>query len=136
LRKNYDLREKKDMIPGMTITHKLRMNLISKLEIYFREKTIRINSLRTVNELFVFMWINGKAQAQHGWNDDLVISLTMALFVRDTALRLRQVGIDLTKRALSMAHKSVYTPQAVQSDMWRQKIGGNRPDEDLTWLVR
>lgn len=136
LRKNYDLREKKDMIPGMTITHKLRMNLISKLEIYFREKSLRVNSLRTVNELFVFMWINGKAQAQHGWNDDLVISLSMALFVRDTALRLRQVGIDLTKRALSRAHKTVYTAQTIQSDMWRQKIGGNRPDEDLTWLVR
>jgi intein/homing endonuclease len=135
LRKNYDLKNKKDMVPGMTLGHKIRMNLISKLEIYFREKAIIIHSIRTINELFVFLWINGKAQAQSGYNDDLVISLAMGLFVRDTALRLRQVGIDLTKRTLSKTHRSVYKPSRAGEDSWKMKLGGSNGSEDLRWLL-
>lgn len=135
LRKNYDLKSKKDMTPGMTIGHKIRMNLISKLEIYFREKSVNVRSLRTINELFVFMWINGKPQAQKGWNDDLVISLAMGLFVRDTALRLRQVGIDLTKRSIQNVHRSVYVPGRVDDKSWTMNVGAHRDEEDLRWLL-
>ena len=35
-----------------------------------------------------------------GYNDDLTMSFAMVIWVRDTALRLRQEGIDLTKQAL------------------------------------
>ena len=35
-----------------------------------------------------------------GYNDDLTMSFAIGLWVRDTALRLRQEGIDLTKKAL------------------------------------
>jgi hypothetical protein len=44
--------------------------------------------------------IKGKAQAQKGYNDDLVMSLGIAMYIRDTALRYRQRGIDITKSAL------------------------------------
>ena len=138
LRKNVDLKSKKDMTPGFTTSHKVRMNMISKLEIYFREyeqKSLKVRSLRTINELFVFLWINGKAQAQQGYNDDLVMSLSMALFVRDTALRLRQVGIDLTRRALSKSHKSVYTPGREGKRDWEMDLGGKKGREDLRWLL-
>lgn len=135
LRKNYDLKDKKDMIPGFTTGHKARMTIISKLEIYLRERAVNIRSVRTVNELFVFLWINGKAQAQSGYNDDLVMALGMALFVRDTALRLRQVGIELTKRAIATSYKSVYTPQRGGSEDWKMKLGGTKGTDDLRWLL-
>jgi hypothetical protein len=35
-----------------------------------------------------------------GYNDDLVMALAIGLWVRDTALRLRQEGIDLTRKQL------------------------------------
>jgi len=136
IRKNYDLKSKKDMVPGMTSSQKIRMNLISKLEIYFRERSVKIKSIRTINELFVFLWINGKAQAQRSYNDDLVISLAMGLFVRDTALRMRQVGIDLTKKALINGYRPVYTPQRDGVDKWKMDLGGNKGNEDLRWLLR
>ena len=41
-----------------------------------------------------------RAEAMRGYNDDLTMSLAIGLWVRDTALRLRQEGIDLTKQAL------------------------------------
>jgi len=35
-----------------------------------------------------------------GKNDDLVISLAIGLWIRDTALRLKSQGIELQKKAL------------------------------------
>ena len=135
LRKNYDLKNKKDMVPGFTTNHTTRMNMVSKLEIYFREKSIVVRDLRTINELFVFVWIRGKAQADSGFNDDLVSSLAMALFVRDTALRMREVGIELTRRALSTTQKSVYTPKTPTRNQWDMPLGGARENEDIRWLL-
>lgn len=136
IRKNIDLKNKKDMVPGFTTGHTARMNMVSKMEIYFRERTIIVPDIRTINELSVFLWINGKAQAQSGFNDDLISSLSIGLYIRDTALRLRQQGIELTRRAITHAHKSVYTPGRVGDDQWRMKTGGAKEDEDLRWLLR
>ena len=135
LRKNYDLRDKKDMVPGFTTTHMIRPVLISKLEMYLREKSPIFHSRRLLNELFVFVWLNGKPQSQKGYNDDLVMAFGMALYVRDTALRLRQQGIDLMKRALTHTHKSVYTPQRIGSGQWEMPVGGSGQKETLKWLL-
>ena len=40
-----------------------------------------------MQEMRVFVWKNGKAQAQDRYNDDLIMSCATALYVRDTALR-------------------------------------------------
>ena len=37
-----------------------------------------------------FIWKNNRAEAQSGYNDDLVMSFGIAMYIRDTALRLRQ----------------------------------------------
>ena len=63
------------------------------------------------------------------------------MWVRDTALRLRQEGIDLTKKALggigTATHGAVYggnaLPDNLENNPWKQKIGDN--EEDLTWLI-
>jgi hypothetical protein len=79
------------------------------------------------------MWINGKAQAQHGYNDDLVMALAMVLYLRDTALRMRQAGIELTKKSLQNTHKSVYKP--VNNNLvGKFKLPGGRGYESLDWL--
>jgi hypothetical protein len=133
LRKRYDLKNKKDMTPGFTFTHKIRGVLVSKLDHYFLEKSVIVRSDRTINELFVYMWINGKAQAQHGYNDDLVMALAMVLYLRDTALRMRQAGIELTKKSLQNTHKSVYKP--VNNNLvGKFKLPGGRGYESLDWL--
>jgi len=136
LRKNYDLHDKKDMTPGFTSSTKVRLNLISKLEMYFTDPNtpLDMKCLRTINELKTFMWINGKAQANKGGHDDLVMSLGMLLFVRDTALRLRSVGIELTKRTVDNIHRGVYTNQGRSSNnMWTMNTG--KDTEDMRWLT-
>lgn len=133
LMKRYDMKNKEDMVPGFTTTHTLRPVLISKLEIYMRERTPILRSSRLINELNVFMWINGKPQAQSGYNDDLVMPLCTFFYVRDTALRLRQMGIELIKESVQNIHKTVYKANQTSHPSWNQQIGRN--SESLKWLL-
>jgi hypothetical protein len=133
LRRAYDMASKEDMVPGLTTTTRIRPVLVSKLENYFREFGVLVRSVRLVNELKVFVWIGGKPQAQRGYNDDLVMSLAMALYVRDTSLRLHQMGIDLTKRAIQNVHRAVYKPENRLPNEWTVPVAGKR--ESIRWLV-
>ena len=112
--------------------------MISALEMYMREKTPIIRSKRLIQELLVFIWLNGKAQSQQGYNDDLVMAYAITLWLRDTALKLRQQGIDLNKRALSSFQKTnptIYTGNPNQANTgWNWNPGDG--DQDLTWLIR
>ena len=91
----------RNMVPGFSMTMKTRPLVIAKLEEYFREKSVIVRSNRLIDELFVFIYNNNKAEAMQGYNDDLVMSFAICLWVRDTALRLKQEGIDLQKKTLS-----------------------------------
>lgn len=136
LTKGYDLKNKSDMVPGFSTTSKTRPLTISKLETYLREKSPVIRSKRLIDELLVFIWNGSRAEAQRGYNDDLVMSFAIGLWIRDTALRLKQQGMDLSRKTLSHFGKSnsqgVYTIKSTQHDSWAWKTpGGN---ESLTWL--
>lgn len=142
LRKGYDLKSKDDMIPGFTTSTRSRPLIISKLELYMRqsiESRPIINSTRLIDELFVFVWNSGKAQARNGYNDDLVMSFAISLWIRDTALKLRTQGMELTKATLGGFTKtnSVYTPASfrnTKNDPFNMiNPYGNK--EDLKWLL-
>lgn len=133
IRKQYDMVGKEDMVPGFTITTKVRPVLISKMESYLRDKDVRIKSKRLINELYVFKWINGKPEAASGYNDDLVIAFAMGMYIRDTALRMRQHGMNLIRQTLQKTHKSVYKPTATTPSQWKHQVGKNK--ESLTWLL-
>lgn len=143
--------EDKKLVPGFSTNINTRKLVIAHLEQYFREKAIKIFSKRTLSELETFIWKNGKAQAMDGYNDDLIISLGIGLWVSATALRLRQEGIDLTRATLGKAtmNKSDETPvyktktanMAEQS--WRMPsrgggggFGSQGQTEDLRWLIQ
>jgi len=139
--------EEKKLVPGFSTNIKTRPLVIAHLEQFFREKAIDIFSARTFAELETFIWKNGKAQAMEGYNDDLVMSLGIALWVRDTALRLRQEGIELTRIAVEgmnrnkSDHAPVYKSQQAQvgQQAWKMKTGrngfGKDNYEDITWLL-
>ena len=137
LKKNYDMQDKTKMVPGVTTSSRTRPLMISALEMYMREGSPKIRSKRLIQELFVFIWLNGKAQSQQGYNDDLVMAYCIALWLRDTALRLRQQGIDLYKRALSQFQKTnpvIYTGKSgTQDSGWNWNPGDG--EQNLTWLL-
>lgn len=137
LRKNYDLKDKSQMVPGFTTSARTRPLMVSKIETYFREKSPIIHSRRTIEEMYVFIWNGQRAEAQRGYNDDLIMSMAIGLWVRDTALKLRQQGVDLTMRSLSHIGKSsnaVVKVGGFQNNTWEVK-GTNGQNHDLRWLL-
>jgi len=129
---NYDNPTK----PGFTTSSKTRPMLISKLDEYVRKKEVEIVDDRLIDELFTFIWLGQRAEAMRGYNDDLVISYAIALWVRDTALRLRQEGIELTKQSLNYMKKSstpVYSSNNISGgDPYKQVVNGE--EIDIRWL--
>ena len=133
--------EERGMKPGFSTTSKTRPLIISKLEQYIREKSVTIRSTRLIDELFTFIWNGNRAEAMRGYNDDLTMSLAISLWVRDTALRLRQEGIDLTKKTLGGIGQSTEGlvsgfggNESMDENPWKMKIGNT--NEDLTWLIK
>jgi hypothetical protein len=136
LAKGYDLKNKAQKVPGFSTTSKTRPLLISKLETYFREKSPVVHSRRLIDELLVFIWNGSRAEAQRGYNDDLVMAFGIALWVRDTAMRLYQQGIDLSRKSLNHFGKSsgVYTSTKDVQKSWNWE-SGDKDNNDLTWLI-
>jgi len=136
LKKGYDLKKKSQKVPGFSMTSRTRPLVISKLETYFRDKTPLIHSKRLVDELFTFVWLGHRAEAARGYNDDLVMSFATGLWMRDTALRLHQQGMDLNKKALGHFAKSkgLYTNTQETPKEWKWETG-DKENGDLKWLL-
>ncbi len=128
-------RMEKQLVPGFTVTQKTRPLIVSKLEEFFRERSVIVHSNRLIDELFVFIYNNNRAEAMRGYNDDLVMSFAMGLWIRETALRLRAEGIELQKKAMGSitSNQGVYTPKSNQGDKWTWEIGKQK--ESLEWLI-
>jgi hypothetical protein len=151
--------DEKKMTPGFTTSNKTRPLIISKLESYFRNKEVIVYSKRLIDELNVFIWksagVSLKAEAMTGYNDDLVMSLGIGLWIRDVALRLRKDSDTAVKSIISrigstskeQAGKNLTSfiksgaanPWGVHHNPWQMHVGGpgsqSKP-QDLTWLLR
>lgn len=129
--------QERGLVAGFSTTAKTRPLIISKLDEYFRERTVIVRSTRLIDELFTFIFINGRAEAMRGYNDDLVMAFSIGLWVRDTALRLRQQGVHLTKQALNgisvNVYDGMYGGSTTDIDPWKMRVGDEF--EDLSkWI--
>jgi len=128
------------LVPGFTQSSKTRPLVIAKMMEYVRDKSVTIFSKRLLQEMRVFLWKNGKPQAQVGYNDDLIMAFAIGLNVRDTALKLRQQGMDLTRAQLSSISNLnkkapvVYTPFSNGHNPY--KIDTPHGQEDISWLLK
>ena len=126
------------LTPGFTMSLRTRPLLINKGREYFGDHSVILRSKRLIEEMKVFIWRNGRAEAQSGYNDDLVMSYSIAMYVRDTALKNKQQGIELTKAAINnisrpSPHQGAYF--ASGKDNPYSMIVGNNQSEDISWLL-
>jgi hypothetical protein len=132
-------RDEKQMVAGFSQTSRTRPLIISALDTYMNDKDILIRSNRLIDELFTFIWNNGRAEAMKGYNDDLVMALAIGLWVRNTALRLRQEGIDLTKNMLNSTRVNQYDGMIstgyLNKNPYEMDLGKGEV-ENLNWLLR
>ena len=132
--------ERDKLVPGFTMSVRTRPLVIAKVIEYIREKGVTLQSKRLLGEMRVFVWKNGKPQAQTNYNDDLLISCATALYVRDTALRLRQQGMDLARAQLSSFQNLNAKNKAVMKSVGNQQnnpyiVDNGYGQEDISWLL-
>jgi len=126
-------------VPGFTNSVKTRPLVISKMESYIRDRHFIFRSKRLLEELRVFIWNHGKAQAQNGYNDDLVMSLGIGLFTRDTGVKFHQQGMDITRKSID----NISSTRLGYSNMASMPNGVANPyqidtpygTEDITWIL-
>jgi hypothetical protein len=133
-----DKMDKEQTVPGFTTSAKTRPLVISKMEAYIRERQFTFHSKRLLEELRVFIWMNGKAQAQNGYNDDLVMALGIGLFTRDTAMKFHSQAMDLSKQVIGGMTKTglngpIYNMPNGFQNPYQVEMGGQV--EDITWLL-
>lgn len=95
-----------NVTPGFNTSVKTRPLIIAKLDEMIRNNAIHINSPRLVRELEKFIWVHGRPEAQKGYNDDLVMALAIACWVRDTTLIVNQKDVQLNVAILNSMTRS------------------------------
>jgi len=125
----------KNMIPGFTTSAKTRPLIIEKMAEFARDGQLNINSIRLVEELFVFIFNNGKPEALTGYNDDLVMSLSILVWIRETALRIHSENLELLRQTVSQIDRNdgVYAVESDEDYGWKMPVGNKK--EDITWLI-
>jgi hypothetical protein len=131
------------LVPGFTMATKIRLNVIEKMRDYVENKHVVFRSIRLLDELKVFIWKNGKQQAMQGYNDDLVMSFAIGMFLRETSVRYKKAADSLTVSVMNSIGKSqadmgFYNSNSMNKDNpWNMKISAPGGDytQDLTWLV-
>lgn len=127
----------RQLVAGFSTTSRTRPLIISKLDEYLTAKSITIRSSRLIDELFVFIWKNSKAQAMQGYNDDLIMAFSISLWIRDTAIRLRQEGINITQKSLenfSTMTSGMYVGKDDGQNPYKISVGDY--EEDIRWLFK
>ena len=128
------------MTPGYTMSSSTRPIAVSKFQEAVRDKGLTLQSSRTVEEMKVFIWKNGRPEAQSNYNDDLIMAMAIACFLRDSSFKLRQSGMEMTKSMLN----SITSNSTTYSGGYSTNTNNNpykidNPysggDEDISWLL-
>ena len=134
--------ENDKLTPGFTMSLKTRPLVVGKMMEYVREDSVVIRSSRLLKEMRVFVWKNGRAEAQTGYNDDLVMSFGIGMFVRDTALKLKMQGDELTRTTLGVmtnmnrnARSGQTNFRPFQDNPFQQK-DGHGGSHDISWILK
>ena len=128
------------MVAGFTMSSRVRPMVISKFQEYLSDKGVTFQSKRLLEEMKTFIWRNGRPEAQQGYNDDLVMSFGTAMYMRDTAFKFKQHGVDLAKSMLQNmgSNKSnqaaVYQPYKGKNP-WEIDNPYSNGKEDIRWLL-
>ena len=77
-------------------------------------------------------------EALEGYNDDLVMSYSILLWIRDTAIRIQSERNEFQSSLVDSIgnlneRASIMTPNRPKENPWEMDIKGEK--EDLTWLL-
>lgn len=102
--------------PGFSMTLKTRPLVINKLREFLLDKSAIIHSKRLIEEIKVFIWKNGRGEAQSGYNDDLIMGYAIGQYLRDISLKLKQQSIDFQRTMLQNTYKVNHAQQIYKNN--------------------
>ena len=76
----------KGKLPGLNF-QKNRNTIVSKLEEGIRMDSFKVRSIRAINEMDTFVYINGRPDHMKGYHDDLLMPIGMCCFVAMTSFK-------------------------------------------------
>lgn len=108
-----------ERIPGFQTTSQSKVMLVDAIRRAMRENIVKINSMRLMNEFSTWVMENVSeervtAGAEPGYNDDLIIALGIALYIRETEYSNIVVSKEVARAmldAFSMSSTSLYGKQ-------------------------
>jgi len=110
---------------GIQITTRNREELLARMEEYIRNNIIKVNSRRAVDELLTFIVDdNGKITADDGKNDDLIMSLSIAVHLLHTITG--SMPLDMKQNTDEKERKPLEPVRTVSYDT---------VEEDVKWLM-
>ena len=127
-----------EMVPGFTMSMRTRPLCINKFREFVGDRSVTIRSKRLLEEMKVFIWRNGRPEAQSGYNDDLVMSFGIGMFLRDTSLKFQQQSLDSARAALgavksnNVGYSGGYSSNGVNNP-YSIDVGGKK--ENINWLL-
>ena len=128
-----------EMVPGFTMSMRTRPLCINKFREFVGDRSVTIRSKRLLEEMKVFIWRNGRPEAQTGYNDDLVMSFGIGMFLRDTSLKFQQQSLDMARAALGgiksnkVGWSGGYNTNSSVENPYKANIDGK--DHDISWLL-
>jgi len=128
-------------IAGFNTNGKTRSTVLAKLEELLRNRQLISYSSRFYEELKVFTWDTGRAQARAGFNDDLVMSLAIGSWLFDGASDYSKSNAGLNDAMLAAMSKNqrsyndtpeqVFAPTGVYSSSPNSSGLTNNVKQDL-----
>ena len=130
-------------VPGFTTSSKTRPLIIAKMEEFIRNQLITLYSSRIIGEFKTFIWNNNKAQAMRSYNDDLVMALAIACWVKDTALTVNIREMEYKKAMVNSIKSSNNQFSTTIPGMTGHNKGLSREAKkakqnyrDFVWLIK
>ena len=133
------------LVPGFSTNNITRPLILEKMRTFVENKQVIIRSIRFIEELRVFIWKNNKAQAMPGYNDDLVMSFAIGMFLRETSLKFKKTMEEMSYSSLNSFTKTsgnssdyqIYSPASVANNPWAMdiQVGDGTKQENLNWLI-
>jgi hypothetical protein len=142
-------------IPGFQTSRKNRVLLIKSIIEHMRESSLILHSKRLMAEFQTFVMNGDKPEHEPGFNDDLILALGLALYIRDTEFENVTSSTEMYKSMLNAmllnsnsivgkvtdSNKRVETPNGgaglfIFNGSNNINTGGEGSDpDDISWLM-
>jgi len=140
-------------IPGFQTSRKNRVLLVKAIIEHMRENSLILHSKRLMAEFQTFVMNGDKPEHEPGFNDDLIMALGIALYIRDTEFENVTASTEMYKSMLSAmmlntnssvdkipTGKKVDIPKGggglyIFNGDSNTNFDGENPDDDTSWLM-